>query len=373
MAGTYKKSLTMPDGKRKYFYGKSKKEVEEKIRQARYEIGQGIDISSDITFGELAEIWYNVYKKPRLNSPNSRSAVLNVLNNHLLPVLAPIPVRQITAVQVQVVINNMAGRSASLQNKALQTLKSIFRMAIEDGIISKSPITMSVRTTGKKTEEKLALTPEQADRLLQAVAGTNAETFVMLGLYAGLRRGEILGLQWADIDFGSNQLHVRHNALLMDGQPTIVSEQLKTQNARRDIPMPSALAGHLRTAEKRSKSPFVVAMRNGDPMSKSAFRALWRIVEVRTVDTAKDPKQAKKIGTSPKNHPNVVKSLDFHVSPHVLRHTYITRLFEAGVDLKAVQYLAGHATPDMTLKVYIHYLKNQRQEEAAQKIEDAFG
>jgi integrase len=91
------------------------------------------------------------------------------------------------------------------------------------------------------------------------------------------------------------------------------------------------------------------------------------------VDTAKDPKQAKKIGTSPKNHPNVVKSLDFHVSPHVLRHTYITRLFEAGVDLKAVQYLAGHATPDMTLKVYIHYLKNQRQEEAAQKIEDAFG
>lgn len=374
--GLYTKSLTMPNGKRKYFYGKTAEEAEEKLRQAKYEIGMGVDISNDITFGELAEIWYNVYKKPRLKSPNSQAAVLNVLNNHLLPNLTAVPVRKITTVQVQATLNQMAQHSVSLQTKALQTLKSILRMAVEDGVIAKSPITMSVRASGNPPEEKTPLTQEQTDRLLAAVSGTNAETFVMLGLCAGLRRGEILGLQWNDIDLGNRQIHVCHNALLLDGKPTTISETMKTKNARRDIPIPDVLVQYLKEAQKKRRSDFVISMRSGTPLTKNAFRALWRIIDMRTIQEEADPEtgkpQMQELGSSPKNHPGVVRTLDFHVSPHLLRHTYITRLFDAGMDLKTVQYLAGHATPDMTLRVYVHYLKNQKQVEAAKKIEEAF-
>ena len=60
-----------------------------------------------------------------------------------------------------------------------------------------------------------------------------------------------------------------------------------------------------------------------------------------------------------------------HITAHLLRHTYITRLFEAGLDVKEVQYLAGHSTMDMTLKVYTHYDRRSRQAKTAEKVREA--
>lgn len=373
----FTRTLTLPNGKRKYFYGKTPEEAEKKLQKAKFELGLGIDISSSITFGELAETWYHIYKKPRLKSPNSRSAVLNVLNNHLLPYLADLQIRKITAANIQATLNAMNGLSASIQNKALQHLRSIFQLAMEEGIISKSPITMAVRTNGKPTEEAVPLTVEQARRLIDAVAGTNAEPFIKIGLWSGLRRGEILGLQWADVDLDDKVIHVRHNALLQDNKPTIVSDALKTAKSKRDVPIPDVLATYLTGLQAASKSKYVVPMSNGEPMTKNAFRAMWRLIENRTVHLEKDPETGKErmqeLGSSPTNHGNVVRTLDFHVHPHLLRHTYITRLFDAGTDLSTVQYLAGHATPDITLRVYVHYLKTQKQSAAAEKVNQAFG
>lgn len=115
--------------------------------------------------------------------------------------------------------------------------------------------------------------------------------------------------------------------------------------------------------QAKATSPFVLAMRNGESLSASAFARLWRIIENRTTD---DPGLLGKT-TSPR-HPNTVYTLDFHVHPHLLRHTCITRWVEEGFDLKEVQYLAGHSTPDMTLRVYAHYDQRIRLENTAAKI-----
>ena len=64
----------------------------------------------------------------------------------------------------------------------------------------------------------------------------------------------------------------------------------------------------------------------------------------------------------------VSRTLDFHVHPHLLRHTCITRWFEQGLDIKEIQYLAGHATVDVTLGIYTHYQQQARREETAKKI-----
>lgn len=90
---------------------------------------------------------------------------------------------------------------------------------------------------------------------------------------------------------------------------------------------------------------------------------LWGIIKTRT---ATDPSLLGK-PTSPR-HPNTVYALDFHVHAHLLHHTCITRWLEAGFDLKEVQYLAGHSTPDMTLRVYAHYDQRVRLENTASKI-----
>ena len=117
---------------------------------------------------------------------------------------------------------------------------------------------------------------------------------------------------------------------------------------------------------KGAKGLYVLHMENGKPLSKSSLKCLLQMIENRTVD---DP--ADLWTTAP--HSKVVRTLDFHVHPHQLRHTYITRLFESGLDIKEIQYLAGHATVNMTLRVYTHYQHESRQQSTAQKVCAAFG
>lgn len=87
-------------------------------------------------------------------------------------------------------------------------------------------------------------------------------------------------------------------------------------------------------------------MENHQALTKSSFRSMWRLVE--------------------RELPNK------HLTAHSLRHTYITRLFEAGLDIKEVQYLAGHSTVDMTLRVYTHYDRQSREKQTIEKVREAF-
>lgn len=180
-----------------------------------------------------------------------------------------------------------------------------------------------------------------------------------------MRRGELCGLMWSDVDFPAGVIHVRHNALLTNAQTT-VSDTLKTSAAVRDIPIPPTLFAELVKERKGAKGLYVLHMENGKPLSKSSLKCLLQMIENRTVD---DP--ADLWTTAP--HSKVVRTLDFHVHPHQLRHTYITRLFESGLDIKEIQYLAGHATVNMTLRVYTHYQHESRQQSTAQKVCAAFG
>lgn len=86
-------------------------------------------------------------------------------------------------------------------------------------------------------------------------------------------------------------------------------------------------------------------MENHKPLTKSAYRSMRKLIERELPDT--------------------------HVTAHILRHTYITRLFEAGLDIKEIQYLAGHSTVDMTLRVYTHYDRLSRNAKTAEKVRGA--
>lgn len=170
-------------------------------------------------------------------------------------------------------------------------------------------------------------------------------TFLLIALQTGMRRGEIVGLQWSDIDFESRMIRVRHNAVL-GRYETTVSELMKTKAGRRDIPMSNEVEAWLRKQRDRSSSKFVLSLKNKKVMTLSAFRSMWKLVERELPET--------------------------HITAHILRHTYITRLFEAGLDVKEIQYLAGHSTMDMTLSVYTHYDRKNREQQTAEKVRRAF-
>lgn len=206
-----------------------------------------------------------------------------------------------------------------LDEKVLIHLRSIFTVAMENGLIAKSPVSSMLKAGGKRTEEKIALTPEESRLLLEQVKDARAKTFLLIALHTGMRRGEIIGLQWEDIDFQEKIIHVRHNAIIKEKTTTICGD-LKTKAGRRDPPMSEELERWLNERKSKTHSKYVLIMKDGKPMTQSSYKSMRQHISAELPNT--------------------------HVSAHILRHTYITRMFEAGLDIKEVQYLAGHSGYD---------------------------
>lgn len=359
----YTTTVALPNGSRKWVRAKTKEELEKKKAELLVQIGAGLDVLDGSTFGQFAAIWLDTYKRPYLREKSLQS-IENALNNHILPYLDAVPLKKVTPIQIQLIMAKLSNKSKSLNNQVRQTLRNVFDAAVDNNLLLKSPVPGNLRVGGIPAKEKMALTPEQSQRLLDAVKGTRAYLFCLIALQTGMRRGEICGLMWSDIDFRNKIIHVRHNAILKDGITT-VSEDLKTASAARDIPVPELLLSTLQEAHKTTKSVYVVPGTKGAPMTKSSFKRMMDIIDSRT---AVSPEE---LGTTVRNT-RIVRTLDFPVTAHQLRHTYITRLFESGLDIKEIQYLAGHATVEMTLRVYTHYQRESRQEETTKKVNAAF-
>ena len=217
---------------------------------------------------------------------------------------------------------------------------------------------------------------------MDAVRELPPYVFIMLGLYAGLRREEILGLQWDSVylDTEAPYLTVRRAWHTEHNRP-VISTELKTAAAERNIPLPDHLAACLREARKKSTSDFVVANRDGDPLSYTQFKRLWQYVVTRTAKPRIARKQVDgkyvkymlypELGEKARNNGHVVYSLDFEVTPHLLRHTYITNLIHASVDPKTVQYLAGHENSRITMDIYAK-VKYNRPDDVVKAMTCAF-
>lgn len=339
------KAILLPDGTRKYFRAKTQKELDEKVMKAQILVNSGVDICSEETFGHFAQMWYDMYKKPYLRE-NSLIAIKNSLNHHILPVIGGYRLRDITPMHIQAIMAGLASKSNSLQSKVLINLRSIFKVAAENGLIAKSPVSSMLKPGGQKPAEKETITAEESRLLLERVKNHRARTFLLIALHTGMRRGEILALTWDNIDFAKKMIYVRQSALLgRDCKKTTINDYLKTDAGKRNLPLSEELEAWLRQEKKTSHSKYVLAMQNHAPLTQSSYRSMWKLIERELPDT--------------------------HITAHILRHTYITRLFEAGLDIKEIQYLAGHSTVDMTLKVYTHYDRRSREARTVEKVRKA--
>ena len=168
--------------------------------------------------------------------------------------------------------------------------------------------------------------------------------------------------------------HTEHNR-------PVISDELKTKAAERNIPLPVCLAECLKAAKETSTSEYVVSNRDGEPLSYTQFKRLWQYIVTRTVKERsyyryEDGKRVKHtvtpvLGEKAAHNGKVVYSLDFEVTPHQLRHTYITNLIHASVDPKTVQYLAGHESSKITMDIYAK-VKYNRPDELVRSMSCAF-
>ena len=152
----------------------------------------------------------------------------------------------------------------------------------------------------------------------------------------------------------------------------VISTVLKTPAAKRDIPIPKCLVDCLRETKENSISDYVIADSKGEPLAASQFQRVWQYVVVRSTKPRNYYKYVNgqsikytvtpTLGMTQKNQPKIRYTLDFDVTPHQLRHTYITNLLYAGVDPKTVQYLAGHENSKTTMDIYAKVKYNKPEE-----------
>ena len=350
---TVRVTLTLPDGTRKYYSGRTRKEAEGKREKAKLRYAMGFDAESDVTFGELADVWLDDYRTWNIHK-RTLETTEGIFERYLMPDLGDLRMRDIKPMHIDRMLKHYRHLSQSTQKKILTYSRKVFDFAIENDIIPKSPA-YKKKPIADEPEKVTALTDDQCRTLLQATKGTRVYPFIVVLLFCGLRKGEALGLMWDDIDFDKRYLKVNRSVVYtVDNRDGEINDSLKTKAARRTIPFSQEVYDVLMAEKKRSYSKYVFAMRNGKFLSESSFRRMWDLVSYRSV-----------------NGPGVrdgMKTINFSVHPHQLRHTYCTRLIANGVMPKEAQYLMGHSTPEITMAVYTDYLESQQLESTAAKI-----
>lgn len=374
MAGReyYRTRIEDADGGRVAIYGRTREELYNKVMEAQRQIENDTFRRTSPTVEEYANKWL------LMQSAHIRATTLidytSKVKNYIIKPLGQMYMADVTADDIRLALVAASKKSASVYKSVNILYKCIFASAKESRVIEENPTGfLSTKDGGVPQKERQALTDEQADRLLEAVRGLPPYVFVMLGLYAGLRREEILALQWdcVYLDCDAPYLSVRRAWHTEHNRPVILTE-LKTKAARRDIPLPDCLAECLKEAKAVSTSEYVIANREGGPLSYTQFKRLWQYIVTRTAKERsyyryEDGRRVKHtvkpvLGEKAAHNGKVVYSLDFEVTPHQLRHTYITNLIHASVDPKTVQYLAGHESSKITMDIYAKVKYNQPDE-----------
>ena len=376
----YRTRITDADGKELSLYAATCEELYEKQLEARKQVEEIIFHRQHPTVAEYGEKWL-LMQSAKVSASTLRGYTRD-MTNYVIKPLGEMYMEEVTADDIRLALVPLSKKSEGLYNKVNMLLKCIFYAAERNQILEHNPCVGISGKGGKPAKKREALTDQQVAVLLDTVKGLPPYLFIMLGLYSGLRREEILALQWDSVylDTDAPYLTVRRAWHTEHNRPVILTE-LKTKAAERNIPLPDRLAECLKAAKKKSTSDYVIANQDGEPLSYTQFKRLWQYIVTRTAKPRiarklVDGKYVKymlypKLGEKARNNGHVVYSLDFEVTPHMLRHTYITNLIHASVDPKTVQYLAGHESSKITMDIYAK-VKYNKPEQLAGVLSGAF-
>ena len=375
------------NGKYVPVYAKTAKELEKKVHLREKEIQLRIKIKEFPTFSEYATVWLS--EKSGDIKCNTFDNYKQIIQTHFVPLLGEKRLVDIENKDIKNAMKKPRQQSASVQKKAIMLLKEIFRSALDEGLIQTDPTTKIKYVRRVEDEDEIDidtqyLTDEQINILLEAVKGIYPlETFIRLGLYAGLRREESLALQWDCVDLNADapQIEVARTSIFRHNRPEI-TDGTKTAAGHRSIPIPTPLFNHLKEIKKSVSSDFVICNRKGLPLSETQFRNMWRKIKRRSVGTdeyvrynqcgKKAYPVKREAGQAAAHNPGVRYTINFPVKTHMLRKTYITNLIYKGVDVRTVMTYAGHKNPDITLKIYAQAKTAEKRAESAKQINEVF-
>ena len=367
--GNYQFRYTDFKGKRKYIYAPTLNELREKESDIQTAIDDGLDYcAGKLTLLELVKKYLSQKQGMRYNTRVGYNFVLNILEKE------PFSYRQIKTIKPSdakewfIKLKNDGRRYSTIQS-IRGVLRPAFDMAVEEDILKKNPFSFTLTTiVPNDSVERKPLTPAEEKKFLDYIReGKHSRVYydpVVILLGTGLRISELCGLTISDLDFTNRRIHVDRQLVRTKfaGPCEYYLEKPKTESGDRFIPMSNEVYQAFKRVLRDRPKPKVEIMVEG----KSGFLFL---------DKDEKPKVAGHFEHALKrivDHYNESHIDQLVVTPHVLRHTFCTKLARAGIPVKELQYLMGHSDVGTTLKIYTH-LDYEAAEKSFQKYSSAAG
>lgn len=350
--------------RRKYFYGITRKEVQKKLGEVALKVQAGsYREPAKITVAEWFDTWLNISMKNTLK-PTTWESYKHLAGKHIVPALGHLKLIQLQTAHIQRLYNEklkggrLDGKSGGLSSRTVHYIHSVIHSALEqarkEAMITVNPAGAVKLPKREQKEIKYLDTAEAALFLAMARESHHFAAF-FLALNTGMRRGEILGLRWQDVDLGAGQLAVNQGLVRVTGKGLIFQEP-KTALSKRVINLAPAVVQVLKEHKKQQAEyrlmaggvydvkglDLVFANEVGEPLDPRAFTAVFR---------------------------RLVKRAGLDVTFHGLRHTFATLALQEGVDVKTVQGVLGHHSAAFTMDVYSSVTAKMRKE-AADRVGD---
>ena len=316
--GLYRTAITI-NGKRKWFSGKTRKDVMQKIALYRIEEKQSI------TFGSVAEKWQeDNWDRLRFGSYRTYAPCLE----RAVQKFGKTDIDKLKPIEIQTWLRDL-GRTYAF--KTVANHKSIVSQVCDYAIVNLgldmyNPCDKVKMPAGLKKGTRNALSANERHAILSTTKDENQLAFLIL--FTGCRLGEALALQMKDIDMKNNVVHITKSVAFHGNQPVI--QTTKTENGIRDVPLLSPLKDRLKELNLPGEAYIVSGEK---PMTKSALYRRWDAF---------------------------CKAKGIHIDRHSIRHQYATTLYEAGIDAKTAQDLLGHAQIATTMDIYTHISEEKK-------------
>lgn len=320
-------------GKRVYIYAKTERELDKKVFEylGREKKGR--------FFEAVADEWWD-RKEPKLALQSKRT--YRQAKDRAVASFGQIPVKEITPRDISVFLRNFAEEGYSMRTASNQrmVLSSIFSHAIREGDIQYNPVDHIPIPEGLPKKKRNAATPKEEDIIKRS---SDVWLFPSIALYTGMRKGEILALQWQDIDFDENYISITKSVSHNGDRPEI--KKPKTEAGTRTVPLLAPLKEILLKVQKREPEHYVISDDGKKPLTNRRYITLY-------------DHYRKETG---------IKS-----TAHQIRHSFATIAFENHIQPKTVQGLLGHRQLSTTMDIYTD-LRRSSIEQARDSLNAAFG
>lgn len=279
------------------------------------------------TFSDYAEMWINTYKKQRIK-PTTLGGYRTILESHLYPTFGAEKISAITTKSIQEMLNGKSDKSRKTLQDIMILLRAIMESALKDGIIPKNPADdkrITIPSMKKTTRNALGLNDiKSIIASIETLPNLDDRRFEALLIFTGMRRGEVLGLQWRDIDLVNNVIHVERNVTYPRGCNQPVIGTTKTESGVREIPIIPKLLDLLK------------------PIGTTGF-------------IIGDGKTPNTLSVVRRRNERINRLIDMHgATPHVFRYSFGTLLYSAGASIKDIQSILGQSDFKTTADRYLH-------------------